>query len=170
MHASIDRWHRQLPVLTLCLAVAVPAIALDKGSAAPAFDLPGSNGPVKLANYQGKLVYLDFWASWCGPCRQSFPWMNELQGKYGAQGLQIIGINLDAKKEDASKFLAATPARFMLAFDPAGATPRSYGVKSMPTSLLIGPDGKVIFVHRGFNEADRPELESKIKAALGTKK
>ncbi|MFZ6769474.1 TlpA family protein disulfide reductase [Undibacterium sp. Di26W] len=143
------------------------AMALDKGSAAPAFELSGAEGNVSLAKYQGKLVYLDFWASWCGPCRQSFPWMNELQAKYGAQGLQIIGVNLDQKNDDARQFLATTPARFVVAFDPAGATPRSYGVKGMPSSVLIGPDGKVLFEHAGFKEADKSVLEAKIKSSLG---
>ncbi|MFZ6775674.1 TlpA family protein disulfide reductase [Undibacterium sp. Ji83W] len=143
------------------------AMALDKGNNAPAFDLKGVEGNINLAKYQGKLVYLDFWASWCGPCRQSFPWMNELQSRYGAQGLQIIGVNLDQKNEDARQFLATTPARFVVAFDPAGATPRSYGVKGMPSSVLIGPDGKIIFEHAGFKEADRAALEEKIKSALG---
>lgn len=163
-------WRRKLAGFALGMALAAPAFALEKGSPAPAFELAGIAAPVKLSNYQGKWVYLDFWASWCAPCRQSFPWMNELQAKYGAQGFQIIGVNLDAKKEDANKFLESTPARFVLAFDPSGATPRSYGVKGMPTSVLIAPDGKVLFEHRGFNEADRPELESRIKAALGNKK
>ncbi|GGD00403.1 thiol:disulfide interchange protein [Undibacterium terreum] len=145
------------------------AYALEKGSAAPAFDLNGIDGQVKLAKYQGKLIYLDFWASWCGPCRQSFPWMNELQNKYGAQGLQVIGVNLDARNEDARTFLAGTPAHFVIAFDPAGATPRNYGVRGMPSSLLIGPDGKVLFEHSGFKDADKVELEEKIKASLGVK-
>ncbi|MFZ6647150.1 TlpA family protein disulfide reductase [Undibacterium sp. TJN25] len=145
------------------------AFALEKGSTAPAFELNGADGTVKLAKYQGKLVYLDFWASWCGPCRQSFPWMNEMQSKYGAQGLQIIGVNLDAKNDDARNFLSSTPAHFTIAFDPSGVTPRNYGVKGMPSSLLIGPDGKVLFEHSGFKEADRAELESKIKSLLGAK-
>lgn len=143
------------------------AFALDKGSPAPAFDLPGKDGQVQLAKYQGKLVYVDFWASWCGPCRQSFPWMNEMQARYGARGLQVIGVNLDAQSADARKFLAETPARFTIAFDPAGATPRAYGIKGMPSSVLIGPDGKVLYEHAGFKEADRGELEKVIQGALG---
>ena len=163
---------RQLCALVLGLAFAASAMALDKGAPAPLFELAGHEAaaPVKLAGYLGKFVYVDFWASWCGPCRQSFPWMNELQAKYGAQGLQIIGVNLDAKKEDAAVFLKTTPAQFVLAFDSAGATPRNYGVKAMPTSFLIGPDGKILFEHRGFNQAERAELEGKIKAALGAQK
>lgn len=166
LHMNKKRVSQLLSGLAATLLVS-SAMALDKGSAAPAFDLSGAEGNVSLTKYQGKLVYLDFWASWCGPCRQSFPWMNELQAKYGSQGLQIIGVNLDQKNEDARQFLATTPARFVVAFDPAGATPRSYGVKGMPSSVLIGPDGKILFEHAGFKDADKNALEAKIKSSLG---
>lgn len=154
-------------MMLAALLSASSAQALDKGAPAPQFDLPGLDGAVKLAKLQGKVVYVDFWASWCGPCRQSFPWMNEMQTKYGAKGLQIVGVNVDAKSDDARQFLTAMPARFAIAFDPQGATPRSYGIKGMPSSVLIGPDGKVLLEHSGFREADRAELESKIQSALG---
>ncbi|PQO95855.1 thiol:disulfide interchange protein [Massilia phosphatilytica] len=166
MSARTTRVLRMAVVLAAALE-ASSAFALDKGAAAPAFDLPGKDGAVQLAKYQGKLVYVDFWASWCGPCRQSFPWMNEMQTRYGTKGLQVVGVNLDAKTDDARRFLAETPARFTIAFDPAGATPRAYGIKGMPSSVLIGPDGKVLYEHAGFKEADRAELEQVIKKALG---
>lgn len=166
MSARTTRVLRMAVVLAAALE-ASSASALDKGAAAPAFDLQGKDGAVQLARYQGKLVYVDFWASWCGPCRQSFPWMNEMQAKYGAKGLQVVGVNLDAKTDEARRFLAETPARFTIAFDPAGATPRAYGIKGMPSSVLIGPDGKVLYEHAGFKEADRAELEQVIKKALG---
>ena len=154
-------------IMLAALLAASSAQALEKGAPAPQFDLPGLDGAIKLAKLQGKVVYVDFWASWCGPCRQSFPWMNEMQARYGAKGLQVVGVNVDAKTDDARQFLAATPARFAIAFDPQGATPRSYGIKGMPSSVLIGPDGKVLLEHSGFREADRAELESKIQSALG---
>lgn len=144
--------------------------ALEAGNKAPGFDLPGATGTVTLSKTAGYVVYVDFWASWCGPCRQSFSWMNEIQEKYRSQGLQIIGVNLDAKNEDAKKFLIQTPAKFTIAFDSKGEVPKIYGVKGMPTSFLIGRDGKVIFQHLGFKEADRESLEKEIKAALGAKK
>ena len=147
----------------LASALTMPAHALAPGQAAPPFEL----GAVKLSAYQGKLVYLDFWASWCGPCRQSFPWMNAMQARYGAQGLQIVGVNVDAQQGDAIRFLATTPTTFVVAFDPAGATPKSYGIKGMPGSVLIGADGKVLYEHSGFRPADQAELENRIKSALG---
>lgn len=151
------------------LAAAGQALALEPGQSAPAFSLAGPAGNVKLEQYQGKLVYVDFWASWCGPCRQSFPWMNEMQARYGAQGLQVVGINVDAKTDDARSFLSATPASFVIAFDPNGTAPRNYGIKGMPSSVLIGPDGKVLYEHSGFRPADRSVLEARIKAALGVR-
>jgi cytochrome c biogenesis protein CcmG/thiol:disulfide interchange protein DsbE len=160
-----------LTAATLAIELAAsPVEALEKGASAPQFDLQGVDGAVKLAKLHGKVVYVDFWASWCGPCRQSFPWMNAMQAKYHARGLQIVGVNVDANSADARKFLAETPASFLIGFDPQGATPRSYGIKGMPSSVLIGPDGKVLLEHSGFRDADRAVLENKIESALGAAK
>ena len=161
---------RLLLALTASLALAQPASGIGRGSQAPAFELPVADGIVKLDNYRGKVVYLDFWASWCGPCRQSFPWMNAMQSRFGAQGLQVVGINLDAKSEDGRRFLAKIPANFVVAFDPGGTSARLYGVKGMPSSVLIDRNGKVIFEHIGFNEADRADLEKAIQFALESNK
>jgi cytochrome c biogenesis protein CcmG, thiol:disulfide interchange protein DsbE len=149
------------------LVVAPAAQALDVGVAAPTFSLPTPSGkPFKLADAKGKVVYVDFWASWCGPCRQSFPWLNAMQAKYGAQGFQVVGINLDKKRDEADAFLAQTPAKFLIAFDVAGETPKQYGIKGMPSSALVGADGKIILTHAGFRDDERAELEAKIVAAL----
>ena len=155
--------------LALCLAWSQSASAVETGQPAPDFELAGSAGPVALSAYKGKTVYLDFWASWCGPCKQSFPWMNDMQARYGAKGLKVVGINLDQKSDEAKKFLADTPARFDVAFDPSGKTPKTYAIKGMPTSMLIGPDGKVLMVHAGFKDETRAELEQQIKQALHLK-
>ena len=151
-------------VASLLLALTTGAAAADL--AAPSFELPGVTGVVRLADLRGKLVYVDFWASWCAPCRQSFPWMNAMQEKYAAQGLQIIAINVDVKREDAERFLGALPAAFRVAFDPAGATPRSYAIKGMPTSVLVDAQGKIIATQVGFQTREQDALEQKIIAAL----
>lgn len=152
------------------LYISTSALALDVGSQAPDFELPSAQGSVKLSNNQGKVVYLDFWASWCGPCRESFPWMNAMQAKFKQKGLQVIAINLDAKNDDAQKFLSQHAAQFTVLFDPKGVTPRQYGVKGMPTSFLINKDGKILVQHRGFNNDERAELEQKILTALEDQK
>ncbi len=153
-------------VLALTALLTWPVTAVEVAQAAPEFDLPGHLAAVKLSDYKGKTVYLDFWASWCGPCKQSFPWMNDMQTRYGAKGLRVVGINVDQKTDDAREFLKDTPAGFDVAFDTSGKTPKSYAIKGMPTSVLIGPDGRVISVHSGFKDAQRTELEKQIKQAL----
>ena len=160
-------WRPRLAALAGALSLVIlPAHALGAGDTAPDFALDGTNGPVRLSDYRGKTVYLDFWASWCGPCRQSFPWMNEMQTRYQAKGLRVVGVNVDQNAKDAEGFLRTLPARFDVAYDAAGKTPRQYGIKGMPTSLLIGPDGKVLAVHSGFRAEQGTELEQKIKQAL----
>lgn len=155
------------PAMILSVSLqATPVLAIEVGERAPEFQLQGMEAPAKLSDASGKVVYLDYWASWCGPCRQSFPWMNEMQAKYGGQGLQIVAVNLDAKAEDAQRFLASQPAMFTVLFDPKGLTPRQYGVKGMPSSFLIGRDGVVVARHMGFREVDRSALESQIETAL----
>ncbi|WP_280155304.1 TlpA disulfide reductase family protein [Piscinibacter sp. XHJ-5] len=157
-------------ILLLWMALAVlPAHAVAPGDPAPDFQLAGLRGPVSLADFKGKLTYVDFWASWCAACKQSFPWMNEMQARYGANGFQVVGINLDRKREDADRFLAERPAAFAIAFDAGGESARRYGVKGMPTSVLVSPEGRVLFVHSGFRPEQQQALEARIAAALGSK-
>jgi len=146
--------------------ITLPAAGLDPGQPAPDVKLPGVHGPIDLAAFKGKLTYVDFWASWCGPCRQSFPWMNAMQAKYGARGLQVVGINVDRQREDADRFLAEVPATFTIAFDTHGDSAKRFGIKGMPSSVLIGPDGKVLFMHAGFRDDERDALEARIADAL----
>ena len=152
---------------TLLAAAGQPAVRAE--AAAPralGFDLPGRDGPVRLADLRGMVVFLDFWASWCAPCKLSFPWMNQMQVKYGPQGLRVVAVSVDARRADAEKFLASMPVEFTVAFDPAGDTPRAYAIRAMPSSFLIGTDGRVLHSHAGFRDADKPDLEQRIRAAL----
>jgi cytochrome c biogenesis protein CcmG, thiol:disulfide interchange protein DsbE len=166
MNASMISHSRKAAIGVLLGLSATLTMALEVGQQAPDFDLPGKQGNVKLSDYKGKTVYLDFWASWCGPCKQSFPWMNEMHTKYAGQNFKVVGINVDAKQADADGFLTGTPAKFDVAFDAKGASPKTYGIKGMPSSVLIGPDGKVLAVHAGFKDEERGALEDKIKSAL----
>jgi thiol-disulfide isomerase/thioredoxin len=153
--------------LAIALAAGLPgpAQALEAGQKAPELRL-GLPGSETLASLRGQVVYLDFWASYCGPCKRSFPWMNEMHDRYAAKGLRVVSVNLDPKRADAERFLAQHPARFGVAFDPAQESPARFEVKAMPSSLLIGPDGRVIRVHAGFHDDQREELERAIQQAL----
>ena len=153
----------------LALLLARPVLAIENGQQAPDFELPGRSGTLRLADFKGKTVYLDFWASWCGPCRQSFPWMNQMQARYADRGLRVVSINLDQKNEAARSFLQRNPATFDIAFDPAGINPKAYAIKAMPTSVLIGADGKVLMVHSGFRDDESAELERRIRQAMNLK-
>jgi thiol-disulfide isomerase/thioredoxin len=135
---------KALALILSALALSAGCVsAQEVGSRAPAFDLATSAKPVRLADLKGQVVYLDFWASWCAPCKQSFPFMSEMQAKYGARGFTVIGVNVDQKREDADKFLASTPAKFTVGYDTAGRGAEGYQPKGSPTSYLIGTDGKV---------------------------
>jgi cytochrome c biogenesis protein CcmG, thiol:disulfide interchange protein DsbE len=146
------------------------ALAADAGQPAPGFALPDAKGSVvALESLRGKVVYVDFWASWCGPCRRSFPWMNEMQQKYGGKGLAIVAVNVDKRRADADKFLAQLPATFPVLFDEAGTSPAAFGVKGMPSSYLIDARGNVVSVERGFVDANGVELENRIKSLLASR-
>ncbi len=151
--------------LLLALALA-GGPALAEPVRAPDFTLPGRGAPVNLQALRGKVVYLDFWASWCAPCKRSFPWMGALQSRFGPAGLQVVAVNLDEKQADAELFLAATPAQFLVAYDPSGASARQYAIKGMPSSVLIGRDGTILQRHMGFTKETPALLEAQIEQAL----
>lgn len=135
-------------------------------SLAPDFKLEGQKKQINLNSYRGKVVYIDFWASWCQPCRKSFGWMNKMQALYGEDGFTVIAINLDESRAKANKFLQQIPANFAVAFDPRGKTAEMYRVKAMPSSYLIDENGKVVHANRGFRGNDEDTLEKKIRSLV----
>jgi len=147
-----------------------PAMAAEPGQIAPEFVLPGQSGQVvRLSDYRDKVVYLYFWTSWCGTCVQAFPWLNEMQSKYGAKGLQIIAVDLDVRAEDATSFLVENPVNFLIVMDTRASTPSAYKVKALHTSLLIEPGGKVMARKIVVNDTDKSLIESSIRQALASK-
>ena len=119
-----------------------------------------------LQEFHGKVVVLDFWASWCVPCRRSFPWMNSMQDKYADQGLVIIGVNLDAVDADAQAFLRETPADFQIISDPDGLLAREHDVIAMPTSYIFDRDGNLVTRHLGFKVKRQEEYEALLVETL----
>ncbi len=140
-----------------------------------AFGLPGLTGALAeaaadaldLERYDGQVILLDFWASWCAPCRQSFPWMQDMQRRYRDDGLVVIAVNLDNDEAAAAAFLDRYPVDFRILFDRERQLAQRYDITGMPTSLLIGRDGKVIRRHSGFKVKHQDRYEHDLVAALG---
>lgn len=147
-------------VLTRLLALAI--LVLPAGAGADTSDLD-------LEAHAGKVVVVDFWASWCVPCRRSFPWLNEMQARYADDGLVIIGVNLDASADDARQFLSEVPAAFSIHFDPAGDLAREFDVVAMPSSYVFGRDGALHTRHLGFRVGDRDDYERTLRTLLQNK-
>lgn len=122
-----------------------------------------------LAALHGRVVYLDFWASWCAPCRESFPWLSRLQQQLAPDGLVVVGVNVDRFHADAEKFLRAYPPQFRVVFDPDGLLAQRFGVEVMPSSFLIDRAGKVRERHRGFRLGDRAALEGEVRALVAAR-
>lgn len=135
---------------------------------APNFVLPSLQGQtIALERLRGAVVWLDFWASWCPPCARSFPWMQSMQAQWGAQGLEVIAINVDRRAEDALNFLKKFGSQLAVAFDAQGNTARSYQVKVMPTAFLIDRQGVVRHIHTGFKDSDGADLSQLIIQWIG---
>ena len=155
------------------LAIGLFAGSVQAGEIAPGQSSPNcklstlDGGVAKdIQQFKGKVVYVDFWASWCGPCAQSFPFMNQLHGELQSKGLEIVGVNLDEEPADAKAFLAKTPAKFTILADASGQCPQDFGVKAMPSSYLIDRQGVVRHVHLGFKPSEAPQLREQIEAML----
>lgn len=150
--------------LSALIGLCHASVAMAK--AAPEFQLPTRHGSIDLRQLRGHVVLVDFWASWCGPCHESFPWMNRMYEQYKDQGLRIIAINVDSNTRQAKRFLNRMPAYFTVAFDPGGKTPDAYGVMGMPSSYLVGPDGQIEAKHIGFHRNRTGEYEASIRKLL----
>jgi len=144
-------------------------LAVEVGEQAPDFtlaDIHENQPDFTLSALRGKIVYVDFWASWCAPCLLSLPLYNELYNKYRDQGVEIVGINIDNPVEDGQDFLLDTPLDFKIPSDPDGDTPALYDVYGMPTSYLIDREGVIRLVHEGFRDGDIDLIEEEIRKLL----
>ena len=163
-----------MKALTTTLTFALAAIfsantahSLDKGEQAPGFSLETFDGKkASLAQFKGKVVYLDFWASWCAPCRFSLPFMKTLQEQYGQDGLVVIAVNLDTDRTKVEKALADVKPNYTVVLDPKSTLPALYNPQKMPSSFIIGKDGKVVGLHEGFIPEDAEEINHAVEAAL----
>lgn len=158
-------------VLTLAILPALSEAApVQEGETAPAFALPSlteSGRTIELASLRGKVVYVDFWASWCGPCRISFPMIDDIREELGERGFEVVAVNVDEYEEDALGFLEELPVSYLVVRDASGSTPEAYGILGMPTGFLIDRDGTIRKVHQGFRKSDGAKLRNEVLELLG---
>ncbi|MDH4261241.1 MAG: TlpA family protein disulfide reductase [Gammaproteobacteria bacterium] len=154
-------------LLTGLLALSWPVLAVDGAAPAPEFSLASrAGGQMSLSGLRGQVVMINFWASWCGPCRQEFPALDEMYRKYKPMGFAILGINVESEKADAERFLGMRPVSFPILFDPDNRVSNSYGVSSMPTTVLVDRKGQIRWLHRAYKPGDEAEYIAQIRAML----
>jgi thiol-disulfide isomerase/thioredoxin len=120
----------------------------------------------ELEDYAGKVVYVDFWASWCAPCKKSFPWMQSMYDEYADQGLVIIAVNLDDDRRKAERFLAGADPSFLVRYDDGAGLAKHFELQAMPTSLVFDRRGRLVSRHEGFENGDRAQLRAEIEGLI----
>jgi peroxiredoxin len=167
----IGSWRSAALALAVGLVISTRAVALGDGSKAPDFKLPSLDGgkSLSLAAYRGKVVYLDFWASWCPPCLTSLPLLEQLRKEFPADQFQILAVNVDQDTLKARKFIEKTGVGYPSATDPKGRLPEKFGIETMPTSFLIDRTGVIRYVHHGFRKGDIDPLRQKIRQLVAAK-
>jgi len=155
---------RLLPLALLFLLAG--AASVQAGNPPDSTDIIGSLLPDSL-DLDGKVVYVDFWASWCAPCRQSFPWMQELYDRLRRRGLEIVAVSVDTDHSAALKFLKQADVTFPVLYDSTGTLAKQYGLEAMPTSFVYGRDGRLVATHRGFHKDEADSLEMAVVKLLG---
>jgi thiol-disulfide isomerase/thioredoxin len=153
-------------IAVLVMAWSASAFADDRLLPDCTVKLGAENG---FDQFKGKVLYIDFWASWCGPCLLSFPFMNDLQNAYGPRGLQVIAVNMDERPADAAAFLAKHSAGFAVASGPNGPCAKAFGVATMPTSFLVDRNGRIRSMHAGFRPGDVDGLRASVESLLAEK-
>ncbi len=160
-----------LLLLSLGLAPAVGAVGV--GEPAPGFELPGLReqdgaAPQRLSDFRGRVVYVDFWASWCGPCVISAPLLDDLRRRLVAEGarFEILAVDVDEDPQNGIDFLLDQPVSYLALSDPAGTVPGLYALRGMPTGYLVDQQGVVRLVHEGFKPADIRLIEAEIRRLL----
>jgi len=154
-------------ILVLCV-VAIFKTTTTLARTAPQFELPviGQSTTLKLSDLKGKVVYVDFWASWCPPCVVSIPALEDIRTQFLDQGFEVVAINLDLSEREAMHFLKSRPVSYPVLFDINKITPVLYGVEGMPTAFLIDRAGRVRSTHAGFKKSDSEKLMGLIQELL----
>lgn len=161
---------RILSILSTMMLMSIafnPANAANIDKPAPDFTLKSLGGKnLKLSEYAGDVVMLNFWASWCGPCRKEMPLLNDLHKKYESLGFVILGVNVEQELKLAKSFLKETPVSFPIVFDSSNQVSQAYDVIAMPTTVMIDRNGKVRYLHKGYKAGDEKKYRKMVKKLI----
>jgi thiol-disulfide isomerase/thioredoxin len=157
----------RLAAIAAALAIALPALAGSAAGPAPPFSLASrSGGDVSLAQYKGRVVMLNFWASWCGPCRQEMPLLESIYRKYNRMGFVLLGVNVEPDSQAANEWLKQTPVSFPILYDKDSRVSKLYDVAGMPSTVIIDRGGKLRVLHRGYKPGDENEYLDSIRTLI----
>lgn len=161
---NIKHWIR---AAALTATLVVSSMVGASSSVAPSFTLPSRSGDmVSLEQLKGQVVMINFWASWCGPCRQEMPLLDQMHKRYSSLGFTLLGVNVEANTKDAERWLAETPVSFPVLFDKDSKVSQMYQVSAMPSTVFIDRKGHVRYLHRGYKPGDESEYLNQIRALL----
>jgi peroxiredoxin len=160
-------WFRALLTCVLVAGVGTAAAAVQTSAAAPDFTLRSVGGAnLRLAEQRGQVVLVNFWATWCGPCRQEMPHLNRLYDKYRSSGFVLLGVNIDDDPRAAADLAAKLGLRFPVLLDTDKQVSRVYDMSAMPATLLIDRDGRVRHIHRGYRDGVERTYEEQVRGLL----
>lgn len=161
------RWQKaffSIGILLLALVVNSTGAAVNENSAAPDFVLKSRNGHnVRLSELRGQVVMINFWATWCGPCRQEMPLLETLYQRYKKLGFTLLGVNVEENSRPAANFLKDVPVSFPVLFDSRNDVSKLYKVSGMPSTVIVDRDGKVRFAHTGYVPGDESKYSQMVR-------
>ena len=160
---------KKMKVLGLAILISIAPLALALSAMGPAenFTLKSDSGEnVRLSEYRGQVVLINFWASWCGPCRQEMPELDAIHQKYQALGFTVFGVNVEQNRELADRILRDIPVTFPILFDDDNQVSELYDIDAMPVTVLVGRDGEIRFLHRGYKPGYEQLYEQQVRALV----
>jgi peroxiredoxin len=167
MQYSKLKFLKRCTMAAIVIGSAAFAASGDASGPAPAFTLNALSGqPGALSQYKGQVVMVNFWATWCGPCQQEMPLLDQMYKKYKPAGFTLIGVNVDKEGPAVKELLARKPVSFPVLLDPANQVSKAYHVDEMPSSVIIDRKGDIRYIHRGYRPGDENEYQDRIRQLI----
>ena len=167
MKLSKVKFFKRCTMAAIVIASTAFAASGDALGPAPAFTLAALSGQqAALSQYKGQVVMVNFWATWCGPCQQEMPLLDQMYRKYKPAGFTLIGVNVDKEAPAVKELLARKPVSFPVLLDPANQVSKAYHVDEMPSSVIIDRKGEIRYIHRGYRPGDENEYQDRIRQLI----